>query len=663
MAVAKVQILPLRRTLPQPSKTPHNNSGDGHTQTSAEDSIDGQCATGPKKNRASKPKVRTGCLTCKIRRVKCDETKPNCDRCTSTGRKCDGYNIPPRKKRRCLSARETSIPAPEKCLEVVSGTQDELRALEFFHERTAPGLSGYFDADFWTRLVFQMSSAEPCLRHAMVAVGTLHLQREHGTPTLPVQRRADARGHVFVPMPLVMYSQDYNNPFALEQYNKAIMHLAKRIQDPAAAVEIALLACILFVSLEFLRGEAEMALTHFKSGMGIIIQSLSNVGTKVAKSAMERIKDNMLPFFNRLELLSILFGNDAPWEYPVSLQYVVPKAFNNMKEARDSFVHLMNLSMRFIRYMKYRKYERIVLPDDVSRQQVLKGQIDNWKWAFDSLLLNDIHLTSRDLDAAKILRIHLCVTTIWLSDCIYAEESATDEFMDHFETAVSLGEALELSQAIQSEQYSTTFLFDMEIVSPLYFVALKCRHPQIRRRAIRLLRARIRREGLWDSTVAAAIAERIVAIEERNLSSCTGSNFPEERDRIHNSHIQSMGSEDPTKHAVTFYSKPNGIDGHWKIWQESIILDPPSNIRRKRRIDRYLLATGSGEAELGMATESEATLSPVPEGWDNCTIDPLPEAYRMNSDLTAGIVYAGNEGLPHAEERAKGIMRAGFGIC
>ncbi|KAI2613794.1 uncharacterized protein GGS25DRAFT_17386 [Hypoxylon fragiforme] len=54
-----------------------------------------------KRKRTSKPKVRTGCITCKIRRVKCDETKPACTRCSSTGRKCDGYdgNAPLRRKK------------------------------------------------------------------------------------------------------------------------------------------------------------------------------------------------------------------------------------------------------------------------------------------------------------------------------------------------------------------------------------------------------------------------------------------------------------------------------------------------------------------------------------------------------------------------------------
>ncbi|KAB8073596.1 hypothetical protein BDV29DRAFT_175216 [Aspergillus leporis] len=49
----------------------------------------------PKRNRWT-PKVKPGCITCKIRKVKCDdEQKPYCRRCVSTGRKCDEY-APPR---------------------------------------------------------------------------------------------------------------------------------------------------------------------------------------------------------------------------------------------------------------------------------------------------------------------------------------------------------------------------------------------------------------------------------------------------------------------------------------------------------------------------------------------------------------------------------------
>lgn len=47
--------------------------------------------TDVRRTRKAHKKVRTGCLTCKVRRKKCDETRPACDRCTSTGRRCDGY--------------------------------------------------------------------------------------------------------------------------------------------------------------------------------------------------------------------------------------------------------------------------------------------------------------------------------------------------------------------------------------------------------------------------------------------------------------------------------------------------------------------------------------------------------------------------------------------
>ncbi|RDW88439.1 hypothetical protein BP6252_00471 [Coleophoma cylindrospora] len=44
-----------------------------------------------KQRRASKPKVKTGCNNCKNRRVKCDETRPQCQKCVKSGRRCDGY--------------------------------------------------------------------------------------------------------------------------------------------------------------------------------------------------------------------------------------------------------------------------------------------------------------------------------------------------------------------------------------------------------------------------------------------------------------------------------------------------------------------------------------------------------------------------------------------
>ena len=49
----------------------------------------------PSRKRTWHPKSRSGCETCKARRVKCDESRPECKRCVSFGRRCGGYAANP----------------------------------------------------------------------------------------------------------------------------------------------------------------------------------------------------------------------------------------------------------------------------------------------------------------------------------------------------------------------------------------------------------------------------------------------------------------------------------------------------------------------------------------------------------------------------------------
>lgn len=41
----------------------------------------------------SKKRTKTGCLTCRKRRIKCDEGKPHCNNCLKTNRNCEGYKV------------------------------------------------------------------------------------------------------------------------------------------------------------------------------------------------------------------------------------------------------------------------------------------------------------------------------------------------------------------------------------------------------------------------------------------------------------------------------------------------------------------------------------------------------------------------------------------
>jgi hypothetical protein len=65
---------------------------------------------GEKRIRAKKPKVRTGCFTCKARRIKCDEGKPTCKRCENFG--LSPFSFP--SQHRIDGAKDTNVRATSK---------------------------------------------------------------------------------------------------------------------------------------------------------------------------------------------------------------------------------------------------------------------------------------------------------------------------------------------------------------------------------------------------------------------------------------------------------------------------------------------------------------------------------------------------------------------
>jgi hypothetical protein len=83
--------------------------------------------------------------------------KPSCNRCTHTGRKCDGYAPPPTSNapkksslvvRSSKQALQQSDVRVDVVLSSIFGTPEEHWSLDFFIRRTAPAISGAFDTGF-----------------------------------------------------------------------------------------------------------------------------------------------------------------------------------------------------------------------------------------------------------------------------------------------------------------------------------------------------------------------------------------------------------------------------------------------------------------------------------------------------------------------------------
>lgn len=57
--------------------------------------VDPNLQIAPQIKKISRRRTRTGCLTCRKRRIKCDERKPHCLNCEKSRKVCLGYEVPP----------------------------------------------------------------------------------------------------------------------------------------------------------------------------------------------------------------------------------------------------------------------------------------------------------------------------------------------------------------------------------------------------------------------------------------------------------------------------------------------------------------------------------------------------------------------------------------
>ncbi|KAJ9665751.1 hypothetical protein H2201_004059, partial [Coniosporium apollinis] len=129
-----------------------------------------------------------------------------------------------------------------------SGSAQEHRSLDFFHGQVATILSGYFDSTFWTHLLPRVGASEASVKHAMIALASLY-------ETILNRERQSNQGQ---------------QRCTLLQYNKAIKSLKERLGAGEQALEITLLTCVLFICLEFMRGNPNVALDHLQSGLQIL---------------------------------------------------------------------------------------------------------------------------------------------------------------------------------------------------------------------------------------------------------------------------------------------------------------------------------------------------------------------------------------------------------
>ncbi|KAI1361925.1 hypothetical protein F5Y08DRAFT_313400 [Xylaria arbuscula] len=128
--------------------------------------------TPPVKRRATHAKARTGCLTCKRRRVKCDEAKPHCTRCVKSGHTCAGYE-----------ESRTGSGAARKCADPADHDAAQSRGSRSRHpDRCAPAPLRPKPGAAATRAATVVVAAPPSSMEARHQRGAIDLLRASMTP-------------------------------------------------------------------------------------------------------------------------------------------------------------------------------------------------------------------------------------------------------------------------------------------------------------------------------------------------------------------------------------------------------------------------------------------------------------------------------------------------
>ncbi|KAE8447160.1 hypothetical protein EG329_010991 [Mollisiaceae sp. DMI_Dod_QoI] len=482
-----------------------------------------------------------------IRRVKCDETKPCCLRCSKSGWNCEGY--PPALNRHASS----QIILPKSSLPLLpKGTfekrihsnksfliepsfhprfhnEDERRYFNVFITQTAPELTGFFESNIWNRLILQACHEELYAWHAVVAIGALHRTLEVSNSS---KHDDGSKAH---------------HTFALKQYGIAIRHMQQVAQREMNEYRLrdTLISCLLTTCFESYIGNQEDALNQAQAGIDVLLNwqfdcplqddDMASVRKVTARSKF--LDDDLLGAFTRLDFQVMQFKYTVK-DRVLSPSYpTIPPSFESVTEARfywDLIVrraqqwHIAQHSaateqfstLDFGENNTSENFKRgSEFADRTERELVAYEEVTAlWYEKFKPMFEKSREQPgSKMFVAASMMMVRYLPSKFAISrkapDCdLYA-----DQYFEDYKSVVSLTRGV-------LEEYSMTlpgkagFGMDVNFVLSLFLVATRCREPSVRREAISLLVKHPRREGLWDSLMAARVATWLMEKEEEGMA-------------------------------------------------------------------------------------------------------------------------------------------------
>ncbi|OBT44386.1 hypothetical protein VE00_07052 [Pseudogymnoascus sp. WSF 3629] len=267
---------------------------------------------------------------------------------------------------------------------------------------------------------------------------------------------------------------------------------------------------------------------HLQNGLKILPRAVDGYGKQ-----HPTVPDNIRQVLNRLDLQAMSFADtEAPYPYHLGQHLSIPTSSPSFAYIRDATDHLIEI-FRWIFWLA-----ALSEPNPIPQSQLdaTSTVLQQWANEFDRLVA---FLPEDDRNTIVLLKMYHTIMTIMIATGLYGQQILHDEHHGLYGHIVALGKDLFDQQRATGSKDGYVFSFEPGVIFPLFFVAIKCRHPLIRRQAIALLETADHQEGTWESVGAAKVAEFVMGIEEENLPQGAGSEQVLESARVHLVNISS----------------------------------------------------------------------------------------------------------------------------
>ncbi|PYI10953.1 hypothetical protein BO78DRAFT_333896 [Aspergillus sclerotiicarbonarius CBS 121057] len=444
-----------------------------------------------KKRKAFAKRSRTGCRTCRYRRVKCDEAPGQCQNCTSTGRHCEGYDTARVQwsSEPITTAARRGPGAPRLTTGFHSSlTSAEQHGILYFQHCTIPTLVGFYDSALWEKLSLQIGHAEPAVCHASIALSAVHRGFPLGGP---------------------MQKEWYQ--FAFEQLERSFRLLMRRraSQDPQFT-NVVLLCCLMYVALEFMVGEYENAFRHLQGGLQIV----KHGKRQAYKASVSSVEQCLVDTFSCLDIQCAYFGtgdrvlcegtDDS--ESHADVEDTPSWRFKSVHEARQVLEPSTGDVIQFCGLRVTAGYKESSKP----RQLEILARLNRFLEALAEFRREYANqLSPKEIRGVKLLELEAVGAKTSLQTIPYFTcDPALEQYTEDFECMVSLSEAV-LRENTDIPRVS----MDIGVIPPLYLAAKRSVDSDMRWRAIRLLQSCPHQEGPWDAALLARVAIETIKVE------------------------------------------------------------------------------------------------------------------------------------------------------